>query len=152
MAETAVGVFEEATYAEEVAGVLRENGLSPNSIRVLSKPIGISVDSATSTPSVDFGAALAQDLRSMGATDGEIESYVSSVQSGCALLFVTGTAAEADRAAALMNAHDAVQIEEFAGAVPMLPAVHVGETATGSISLKEDRARARSEGAKVFTW
>ncbi len=149
MAETAVGLFEEAKYAEEVASVLRENGFSPSSIRVLSKPTGISV---TSTPSVDFGAALAQDLRSMGATEGECESYVSSVQSGSTLLFVTGTAAEADQAASLMNAHDAIQIEEFAGAVPMLPGVHLGEIASGSISLKEDRARARSEGAKVFTW
>lgn len=88
----------------------------------------------------------------MGATEGECESYVSSVQSGSTLLFVTGTAAEADQAASLMNAHDAIQIEEFAGAVPMLPGVHLGEIASGSISLKEDRARARSEGAKVFTW
>lgn len=152
MAETAVGLFQESNAVDRVMDGLRGEGISSGAIRVLSKPTGMAVDSATSTPSVDFGAALAKDLLSMGATEEECEAYVGSVQTGSALMFVTGTPAEASTAASLMNAHGAVQIEEFAGAAPMLPGIHVGEIVAGGISLKEDRIRAKTDGARVFTW
>jgi hypothetical protein len=152
MAETAVGLFEQSQAAERVVEALTAQGIASSAIRVLSKPTGMAVTSVTSTPSVDFGAALAKDLRCMGATEEECEAYVTNVQSGCFLMFVTGTAPEAHSAASVMNAHGAIQIEEFAGAVPVLPGIHVGEIEASGISLKEDRARARTEGARVFTW
>lgn len=153
MAETAVGLFEREENADLVLNTLRRNGFASDAIRVLSRPVAASVSSPTSTPGIDFAAALAQDLRAMGATEGECDYYVSGVQGGNVLVFVTGTVDEADQAASLMNTHDAIQIEEFAGAAPMLPAIRVGEvSASGGISLKEDRTRAKSEGAKVFTW
>jgi hypothetical protein len=153
MAQTAVGLFEHTHDVDLVLNGLRAEGIPSESVRVISNPSGMAVDSMTSTPSVDFRAALCKDLLSMGATEDECEAYVSSVKSGSLMMFVTGTGPEADKAAALMNENGAVQIEEFAGAVPMLPSIHVGEiAATGGISLKEDRTRAKSEGARVFTW
>jgi len=153
MAQTAVGLFERSHDVDLVLAGLRAEGISSDAIRVLSKPSGMAVDSATSTPSVDFCAALTKDLRSMGASEGECEAYVVSVQNGSILLFVSGDADEADKAVSLMNEGGAVEIEEFAGAAPMLPSIHVGDVAaSGGISLKEDRTRAKSEGARVFTW
>jgi hypothetical protein len=89
----------------------------------------------------------------MGASEAECDAYVTSVQNGSVVMFVTGTAEQADKAASLMNQNGAVEIEEFAGAAPMLPSIRVGDvSASGGISLKEDRTRAKSEGARVFTW
>jgi hypothetical protein len=153
MAETAVGLFEETASAERVASLLRTHGFSADAVRSISRPLGTTVTSPTSTPGLDFAAGLARDLRSMGATEEECEAYVSQVQEGGTLLFVTGTLDEANQAASLMNENGATEIEEFAGAMPALPAVHVGEVAaTGGISLKEDRSRANTPGARVFTW
>jgi len=152
MAETAVGLFELEENADLVLNALRRNGFSSGAIRVLSMPVSLPVDSSTSTPGLDFAAALAKDLHSMGASDGECEFYVSRVQDGNVLVFVTGTTEEADQAASLMDAHGALQIEEFAGVAPMLPAVHMGEIGANAISIKEDRARANASGARVFTW
>jgi hypothetical protein len=152
MAETAVGLFEHESNADLVLDGLRRNGFSSEAIRVVTMPMGMAVDSPTSTPGIDFAAALAKDLRSMGASEGECEYFVSSVQSGSTLIFVTGTLDEADQAASLMDAHGAAQIEEFAGVAPALPPVHVGEIGANVISIKEDRVRANASGARVFTW
>jgi len=151
MAETAVGVFNQMYAADLVSEALRGDGISADAIRLVSKSAGV-VDSSSSTPSIDFGAALAQNLHSMGATEEESEAYVASVQRGGVLMFVTGTREQADHAASLMDAHGAGQIEEFAGSVPMLPGIQVGEIGANSISFKEDRSRARESGARVFTW
>jgi hypothetical protein len=152
MAQTAVGLFDQTHDIDLVLNALRAEGFPADNIRVLSKPSGMAVDSMTSTPTVDFCSALTKDLRSMGASEAECETYVSNVQNGCVLLFVAGTAADADKAASLMNDSGAVEIEEFAGAAPMLPSVRAGEAGAGGIALKEDRTRAKSEGARVFTW
>ena len=152
MAQTAVGLFEQSHDVDLVLNGLRAEGISSDAIRVLSKPSGMAVNSKTSTPTVDFCSALAKDLRSMGASEEECEVYVDNVQNGSKLMFVTGTAEEADRAVSLMNTYGAVEIEEFAGAVPLLPSIHAGEIAPSGISVKEDRVRAKSVGARVFTW
>jgi len=153
MAQTAVGLFQQSHDVDLVLNGLRAEGISHDAIRVLSKPSGMAVNSKTSTPTVDFCSALAKDLRSMGASEVECEAYVENVQNGSKLMFVTGNAGEADRAVSLMNTYGAVEIEEFAGAVPLLPSIRVGEIgASGGISLQEDRTRAKTEGARVFTW
>jgi len=153
MAQTAVGLFEQSHDVDLVLNELRAEGIPSDAVRVLSKPSGMAVDSKTSTPTVDFCSALAKDLRSMGASDAECEAYVENVQNGSMILFVSGDADQADRAVSLMNTYGAVEIEEFAGAAPLLPSIRVSEVAaSGGISLKEDRARAKGEGARVFTW
>lgn len=152
MAQTAVGLFEQSHDVDLVLNGLRAEGISSDAIRVLSKPSGMAVKGKLSTPTVDFCSALAKDLRSMGASEAECETYVDSVQNGDMLMFVTGTAYESDRAVSLMNTYGAVEIEEFAGAAPLLPTTRVGEVGANGISLKEDRTRAKSVGARVFTW
>jgi len=152
MAQTAVGLFEHSHDVDLVLNGLRAEGIPSDAIRVLSKPSGMAVKGKLSTPTVDFCSALAKDLRSMGASEEECEVYVDNVQNGSKLMFVTGTAEEADRAVSLMNTYGAVEIEEFAGAAPLLPSIHAGEADAGGIALKEDRVRAKSEGARVFTW
>jgi peptidoglycan hydrolase-like protein with peptidoglycan-binding domain len=153
MAETAVGLFEHPGTADAVADALRANGIPSNGIRILAKPPAQSVDSATSTPTIDFAAALAQDLRSMGATDRECEAYLAGVRQGNVLVFATGSSAQAETAISVMNAYEPIEIEEFAGAVPAAVGVQGKEVAPhDSISLGSDQARAKTEGARVFSW
>lgn len=150
MAETAVGLFEHTVAADAVADALRASGIPDSGIRILAKPAAMPVTSSTSTPGTDFLAGLSQDLISMGATEQETESYVSGVREGNVLVFATGTSAQADTAMTVMNAYDPIEIEEFAGVAPALPAIHAGEAGVHEIILKADRAK--SEGARVFTW
>jgi hypothetical protein len=153
MAETAVGLFEDAGTADSVVDALRANGIPSNGIRILTKPIGSSVESATSTPSVDFAAALTQDLRSLGATESECDAYMAGVRRGNVLVFATGSSAQAETAISVMNAYEPIEIEEFATAAPALPGVHAGEAGGHEgIRLKTEESRAQSEGARVFYW
>jgi hypothetical protein len=154
MADTAVGLFQHASTAESVVDALRANGLPSNAIRTLAKPSAMPVDSSTSTPSVDFAAELARDLRSMGASTYECDAYLAGLRSGNVLVFATGTRAQADTAISVMNAYDPLEIEELAGAVTSLPnSVRQGEVgAHEGISLKPEQERVRSEGARVFSW
>jgi hypothetical protein len=152
MAETAVGLFEHAGTADAVVDALRESGVPSTGIRIVSKPTGMSVDSATSTPSIDFAAGLAQDLSSMGATEPECEAYLDGLRRGGVLVFATGTHAQAETSAGIMNSHGPSELAEFAGAVPSLPGIHQGDGGGHDITLKAERSRAKSEGARVFTW
>jgi hypothetical protein len=153
MTETAVGLFQHAGSADAVVEKLRARGIASSGIRILSKPTAMRVDSAKSTPSIDFAAGLAHDLSSMGATQQECEAYLDGVRHGNALVFVTGTGAEAETAVTVMNACEPIRLEEFVGAMPALPGMHQGEAeAHASVSLKVDQAREKSEGARIFTW
>jgi hypothetical protein len=153
MADTAVGLFEHPGTADAVVDALRANGISSKGIHMLSKPAAMPVESATSTPSIDFAAALSQDLRSMGASDRECEAYLAGVRRGSVLVFVTGSSAQAETAIAVMNAYEPIEIEEFAGSPPAMPGVRGKEVeAHESISLGSDQARAKTEGARVFSW
>ena len=153
MAETAVGLFEHHGAADAVVDALHANGIPSNGIRTLSKPSAMPVDSATSTPAVDFAAALAQDLSSMGATDRECETYLAGVRRGNVLVFATGSHAQAETAISVMNSYEPIEVEEFAGAVPALAGAHGKETAPhDTISFSSDQARAKTEGARIFSW
>jgi hypothetical protein len=152
MKTTAVGLFAQSETAEAVVNALRESGIASDEIRVLARPVASSVDSATSTPGLDFVAALAEDLRSMGANDSELEAYLDGVRNGNVLVFASGNAAQADSAAQVMNRFEPAEMHELAGAIPELPAAHVGEVGTNILSMKGDRARAQATGARVFTW
>jgi hypothetical protein len=156
MAATAVGLFANASVAESVAEALRANAIPSQGIRILTQPVnGASGSAAGNT----FVAKLSQDLRSMGAVDSEIDAYIAAVQRGRALVFATGTLAQADAATAVMNEFGPIEVEEFAGAVASSSGKGVSEAATGvgeldtqNISLKEDRMRAKTEGARLFSW
>jgi hypothetical protein len=159
MAATAVGLFANASVAESVAEALRANAVPSQGIRILTPPANGASGSAIGTTGDAFVAKLSRDLRSMGAVDGEIDAYIAAVQRGRALVFATGTLAQADAATAVMNEFGPIEVEEFAGAVASSSgkgvseaAAGVGELDTQNISLKEDRMRAKTEGARLFSW
>jgi hypothetical protein len=152
MAETAVGLFESRSTADAVVEALRENGVPAAGIRIIAKPTGLPVGSATSTPSIDFAAGLARDLSSMGMTKPECETYLASVRSGNVLVFATGTPQQADTAVSVMNTYEPIELEEISGSAPKVPATSLGDTAPGSVNAKIDSSRATSEGARVFSW
>ena len=153
MAETAVGLFEHPGTADAVVNALRANGIPSNGIRIVSKPAAMPVESATSTPSIDFAAALAQDLHSMGATDQECDAYLAGVRRGNVLVFITGSLPQVEAATTVMNSYEPIELEGFAAAVPAAVGVHGKEIeAHDGISLNSDQARAKTEGARVFSW
>jgi hypothetical protein len=152
MAATAVGLFANEGVADAVADALRAHGISSKGIRTLAQPTTFPVNGATSTPAADFTAELARDLRSMGATDNICDAYISGVKDGNVLVFATGSLEQADAATAIMNQYTALEIEEYAGSAPTLPAVHYGEAGPHDPSSKSDRARAKGDGARLFSW
>ena len=166
MAETAVGLFEHPGVADSVVDALRANGLPSNGIRILSKPGAASMGSVGNTPPVDFAAALSKDLLSMGASKWECEAYVDRVQRGNALVFATGSRAQADTAIDVMNAYDPIELKEFAASATAQTGIRTGAMRTREavtlkgeeaavpegITLSSEKERARSEGARVFSW
>jgi hypothetical protein len=156
MAATAVGLFADASVANSVADALRANAVPSQGIRIFTSPADGTGGRAANDA---FVAKLSRDLRSMGAADREIDAYLDGVQHGRALVFATGTLAQADAATAVMNEFGPIEVEEFAGAVVTSSnknvseaAAFVGEMETQNISLKEDRMRAKTEGARLFSW
>jgi len=153
MAAAAVGLFADAGVAESVAEALRANAIPAHGIRILTAP-------ANGTSGRDaFITKLSRDLHSIGAVDSEVGAYLAGVQRGQALVFATGTLAQADAATAVMNEYGPIEVEEFAGAVASSSgkgvneaAARVGEMDTQNISLKEDRMQAKTEGARLFSW
>ena len=119
---------------------------------------GAAVDGAMSTPGADFALAVGRDLSAIGANEAEREHYLSGLKRGNVLVFATGTAAEADTAADLMNDYGAIEVEEFAGAVATGVGEKVGSVGNlkaineNDVGLKADRKLARTTGAKVFSW
>jgi hypothetical protein len=153
MADTAVGLFAHLEDAEEVVNAIGILGFPADAIRVVAQPKGAAVDSATSTPQIDFAAALGRDLRSMGASDGDCEAFLAGIRRGNVLVFATGTAALAESAIETMNDHAAIEVEELVGAAPAATGSDIGAYVGGhDISSKASRERAKTEGAKVFSW
>jgi hypothetical protein len=152
MAATAVGLFANTGVADAVVDALRAHGLPSKGIRTLAQPKTFPVDGSTSTPATDFTAELARDLHSMGATDDVCHAYIAGVKDGNVLVFATGSLEQADAATAIMNQYTAIEIEEYAGSTPTLPGVHYGETSPHDPSSKSDRARAKGDGARLFSW
>ena len=152
MAETAVGLFENASVANGVATALRERGFSASSIKVIGEGRSLPVDNAMSTPGTDLSAGLAGDLRSMGATDRESEAYVKGVARGNALVFATGTPEQANLAIELMNDYFALKVDELEGTVPALEPVTAGSVGGPNVSEKIEHHRNRTDGAKMFSW
>jgi hypothetical protein len=152
MAATAVGLFADSGVADAVVDALRAHGLPSKGIRTLAQPIDFPVSSSTSTPATNFTAELARDLRSMGAEDDVCNAYIAGVKDGNVLVFATGSLEQADAATAIMNQYTALEIEEYAGSAPTLPGVHYGEVGPHDASSKSDRARAKGDGARLFSW
>jgi hypothetical protein len=152
MAETAVGLFEQPGTADTVANALRANGFPTSGIRVLSKPAAMLVEGATSTPSVDFTAAISRNLHSMGATDSECRTYLEGLRRGNVIVFATGSHDQAESALGVMSEYEPVEAKEYTSPVPELPSTRVGEIGAHDIRSKIEHSREKSEGIRVFSW
>jgi hypothetical protein len=69
------------------------------------------------------------------------------------MVFATGSGAMADNAAAIMNQHCAVEIEEVGGSQPYLPGTANDEIAQNrDVSSQAGRVRTSGSGARLFVW
>ncbi len=140
MAATAVGLFADTGIAESVVDALHAHGMPKKGIRVVSWPEDGSVVT-------DFAKSLFNELRTMGASETESLAYLSGVQAGNVLVFLTGSLQQADAASAIMNQYTPYDLEDIPGAPAIAPAVHQYEAEPEGM-----RARLKGDGARLFSW
>ena len=152
MAETAVGLFKDTSVSDAVVEALQAHGFTLQDIRVVVEPKSMAVKSSTSTPIEGFVAGLSLDLRSIGATDHEIEAYLEGIRQGRPIVFATGAREQADTAVSVMNQCGAIVLEEYAAPTPLLPGTYTGDAGLQNVVPREIHARAERRGARLFTW
>jgi hypothetical protein len=153
MAKTAVGLFENPGSVNDVVRELEASGFPRNDVRVLGEPREMAGSGVMSTPHTDFEVGLIRDLRSFGASEADAETYVHGVRRGGVMVFATGPTAMADNAAAIMNQHCAVEIEELGSAIAHLPGADNSEIAPDrDVSSQAGRVRTSGSGARLFVW
>jgi hypothetical protein len=123
MAETAVGLFEDASIAEAVVGSLRAHGFPSNGIRVVAAPDGTmhglnGSNKAGSNGDGEFITLFSKDQRAMGVPETFSSSYLNALGRGNALVYATGTRDQAAEAVTIMDEFAAIEIEETAGSGP----------------------------------
>ncbi len=144
MSKTAVGLFNRPDVAEQVVHALDAGAFPRDEIRVLGEPRDLPMASVTGTPRTDFEVGLNRELRAIGASDQEANAYVQGVRRGGVLVLATGSDEEVDSAAAIMNRHDALEVEEFIGGEPAF---------SGLVSKPVARIRhPGGGGARLFAW
>jgi hypothetical protein len=153
MAKTAVGLFENPGSADDVVRELEASGFARNDVRVLGEPREMAGSGVMSTPHTDFEVDLIRDLRAFGANEARAEAYVQGVRRGGVMVFATGSGTMADNAAAIMNQHCAVEIEEVKGSQTYLPGTVNDEvTQDRDVSSQAGRVRSSGSGARLFVW
>jgi hypothetical protein len=154
MSKTAVGLFQYPSVAKQVIQALDANEFPRNDVRVLDEPLDMGGDGPMSTPHVDFEVGLSRQLTEMGATRDLANAYVRGVKRGGVLIFATGTNAQVDLAAEIMNRHNAVELEELMGSEMEMDEMG-GETMSpiqdGSSS-QTGRISQTGSGARMFVW
>jgi triosephosphate isomerase len=154
MSKTAVGLFENASVAEQVVHDLGANSFSRNDIRVLQEPLDMPVTGTMSLPHTDFQVRLELELKAIGATTPEAAAYTQGVRGGGVLVFATGSNEEVDSASEIMNRHGALAVDELTGGAPNVAGV-IGSSAplayTGSTA-QTGRTRQSGGGARMFVW
>jgi len=153
MSKTAVGLFDRPGVAEQVAQDLDASAFPRSAVRILGEPRGMSGDGVTSTPRTDFEVGLSRELTAIGATDREANAYVQGVRRGGVLVFATGSNEAVDRAAEIMNRHNAIELEELIGGAPEIAnAVGKNMTPVFEGSPQTGRISQPGGGARMFVW
>ncbi len=154
MSKTAIGLFENASIADQVVSDLAASGFPSSGVRTLRQPDEFIVTDSMSTPRTDFEVSLGRELESFGATGREARAYVEGVRRGGAIVFATGNEAAVNEAAEVMNRRGALEIEEFIGrnvamgmsnSETQVPASYDDAPQTG-------RVRQPGGGARLFVW
>jgi hypothetical protein len=159
MSKTAVGLFENTGVAEQVVHDLDASGFPRSEVRTVRESLDMAVTGVTSIPHTDFEVGLGRDLEAIGATEGEANAFVQEVRRGGVLVFATGSSEDVDRAAAIMNRHGAIQVEELIGREPgngrkvgaSLPLVRE-EALPAHDTAQTGRIRQSGDGARIFVW
>jgi triosephosphate isomerase len=154
ISRTAVGLFENASVADQVVHDLGANSFPSNDVRVLQEPLDMPVTGVMSIPHTDFQVRLERELKAIGASTPEADAYAQGVRHGGVLVFATGSNEEVDSASEIMNRHGAIEVEELTGNAPNLAGV-IGSGAplayTGSTT-QTGRSRQSGGGARMFVW
>lgn len=154
ISKTAVGLFENASVAEQVVRDLGASAFPRNDIHVLQEPLDMPVTSVMSIPHTGFQVRLEIELRAIGASNAEANAYAQGVSRGRVLVFATGSEKEAESAREIMNQHGAIEVEELTGAAPDLAGVMGGGAplAYTGLTAQTGRTRQSGGGARMFTW
>jgi hypothetical protein len=153
MTHTAVGLFNNSGFAEEVVNDLKAIGIAADDVRVLAEPRYMHVNGVLGTPEIDFCTELTCDLRAMGATEDEVQTYVRGIRDGGVLVFATGSLEQVEKSAEVMNRHQGTKVEELTGAEAVLHAVaHESAIPAHGYSVQTGRVRHSGGGARVFVW
>ena len=153
MPKTAVGLFLEREPMGKAIEEMEALGLPRNEVRVLGEPLDFAVPGITSIAHIDFEVDLARELIRIGATKEEAEAYLQGIRRGGELVFATGPNDKVDAAAAVMNRHGAVEVEEVSGPEPHLPTLNrTGTQPLQEPGIQSGRIRQPGGGACVFVW
>jgi hypothetical protein len=154
MSRTTVGLFENASVADQVVHDLGANSFLGSDIRVLQEPLDMPVIGVLSIPHTDFQVRLELELKAIGANTTEANAYAQGVSRGRVLVFATGSNEGVDGASEIMNRHGAIEVEEVTGSAPDMAGV-IGSVAplayTGSTA-QTGRTRQSGGGARMFVW
>jgi hypothetical protein len=153
MPKTAVGLFQNRNLVDEVVREIEANGFPRKEVRALTEPATFEITGVMSFPRLDFEVDLTRELTRIGATKAESQAYVDGLRHGGALVFATGSDERVETAAAIMNRHGAVEVEETSGPEPQLPGVARGGMSSMSDNpVQTGRIRESGGGASFFVW
>jgi hypothetical protein len=153
MSKTAVGLFQYPSLADQVVQDLDASAFPRHEIRILGEPRVMSGDGVMSTPRTDFEVGLNRELKAIGASVDEAIAYVQGVRRGGVLVFATGSGAQVDNAAAIMNRHHAIRVEELIGGEPQTDSMAAGtSTSIQNSSFQTGRISQPGGGARMFVW
>jgi hypothetical protein len=153
MSNTVVGLFENPGVADQVVHDLEASAFPRNEIRLLGEPRDMGDTGIMDTPHTDFELGLDREIKAIGASERDANAYVQGVRRGGVLVFATGSNAEVDRAAEIMNRHGAIEVEELIGRQPNTGSmIDENMPAVQDISAQTGRTRQSGGGARMFVW
>ncbi len=179
MPTAVIGMFENATAAQEAVSALDSAGFGSAEVQLVvnrpdletGPPIGGPLEDmgtesgmgvGTAIASAAFHAGLIRALRSMGVPESDAEEYVEGVRRGSALVVVKSGDERADAVADLLNHHHAVHVQERASEWVVAGWKRRFARATEEQGLSPKRLqpdtvqvgrdRTDAGGARVFVW
>lgn len=153
MPKTAVGLFQNPDFANDVVHDIEVLGFPRREVRSLEEPASFDVTGVMSFPRLDFEVELTRELTRIGATKAEEKAYLDGLRRGGALVFATGSVEMVDAAAAIMNRYGALEVEASSGPEPRLPGVdRENITPISDSSVQTGRVREPSGSTSCFVW
>jgi hypothetical protein len=153
MSKTAVGLFENPSVADQVVQDLEASGFPRGEIRILGEPRDMGDTGIMGTPHTDFEVGMNREIQAIGASEREAKAYVQGMRRGGVVVFATGSNAEVDKAAEIMNRRGAIEVEEIIGREPNTGSmIDENIPAVQDISAQTGRTRQSGGGARMFVW